>query len=312
MQAALEVIKPGMLTTVQDLGRHGFQRYGVSVCGAMDFFSHRVANRLVGNDENAATLECTILGPTLRVLRSTWIALTGADLSPRLNGRPIDLWRPLRVEEGGELSFGSCRRGCRTYISILGGLDVSPVLGSRSTHTRTRLGGLEGRPLKRGDVLHAYQSDSQVREATFHSDWTEEILSSRVLHFLQGPQFDAFTKGSKKAFLSGQYRVSADSDRMGLRLEGQKLSHRDSADIVSDSVPFGTIQVPADGQPIVLAADRQTTGGYPRIGVLCTADFPVLAQLKPGDQVSFECVSFEESRAGLSELESEISKAGVQ
>lgn len=312
MPPTIETLKPGLFTTIQDLGRFGFQKFGVSVSGAMDFFSHRVANLLVGNDESAATLECTLLGPTLRFFRDVRIAIAGANLSPKLDEQEIPQWQSVEVRKGSVLSFGQCRRGCRAYLALAGGLAVSLVLGSRSTHVRTQLGGFEGRPLKSGDVLSAFEAEPACGRRLVHptrrseSPWTQWILSSRTLRFISGPNEDYFTPASLENFSREKYIVSTHSDRMGIRFEGTRLIHRGSADIISDVVPFGAIQVPANGQPIVLAADRQTTGGYPKIGVVITADFPVLAQLKPGDAVQFQPVQLEESLQELRTLEAAI------
>jgi antagonist of KipI len=307
MSPCIEVLKPGLFTTIQDLGRHGYQKFGVSVAGAMDFFSHRVANGLVGNPPQAATLECTILGPSLRFLVESTIAMTGADLSPQLDGNPIPMWESLDVQEGSILTFGECRRGCRAYIAIWGGIDVPRVLGSRSTHTRSLLGGLEGRALKKGDRLAVAHSNAAAGSQRFRSDLIERILTSGTLRFLEGPQQNFFKADSLAGFAKGTYRVSNNSDRMGIRFDGPKLIHRGRADIVSEAVPFGSIQVPANGLPIVLAADRQTAGGYPKIGVVITADFPVLAQLKPGDEVQFVPVRKDSAMKALRSLEDEIS-----
>lgn len=306
MPAAIEVLKPGLFTSVQDLGRHGYQKFGVSVSGAMDVFSHRVANRVIGNPDKAATLECTILGPTLRFLTASFIAVTGADLSPRLNGEPLEMWKPYEVWNGSELSFGPCRSGCRAYISIGGGFDVPPMLGSRSTHVRTRLGGFEGRALRKGDVLSRGEAIAKIASLSFRSPLVDLILSSRTIRFLPGPQSDRVEPESLEMFERQKYRVSTHSDRMGIRFEGLPLDHRGSADIVSDALPYGTIQLPADGLPILLTADRQTTGGYPKIGIVITADFPVVGQLKPGDEVKFRRVSTQESASALQAMETAL------
>ncbi len=307
MPAVIEVLKPGMLTTIQDLGRTGFQKFGVSVSGAMDFFSHRVANRLVENDEHAATLECTLVGPSLRFLTDTTVAVTGADLSPRLDGREVTMWQAFGVKRGNILSFGECHRGCRAYVAVAGGIDVPLVLGSRSTHTRTHLGGVEGRPLRKGAIISSFEKGGSRPPRRFHSPFPERILTSRTLRFLFGPDVDRFQPASIEDFQEQMYRVSGNSDRMGIRFEGKALAHHASAEIISDAVPFGLIQIPPNGQPIVLAADRQTTGGYSKIGVVITADFPVLAQLKPGDAVHFQSVALGESLQLLSSIEAAIS-----
>ncbi|MDD5545037.1 MAG: biotin-dependent carboxyltransferase family protein [Acidobacteriia bacterium] len=306
MPAALEVLKPGLFTTVQDLGRYGYQKYGVSVSGAMDFFSHRVANRLVGNRDDAATLECTILGPTLRFLDDSLISVTGADLSPRLNNEPVEMWKSQHVSKGSELNFGPCRSGCRTYLSIGGGFDVPEVLGSRSTHVRTQLGGLEGRALRKGDVLRHGENRTNSAPRAFESPMVHQILTSKILRILPGPQSDRVEPESLKIFEQQKYRVSTRSDRMGIRFEGASLRHLGGADIVSDALPYGTIQLPADGLPILLTADRQTTGGYPKIAILVTADFPVAGQLKPGDEVKFQGISSIDSTLALRTLEAAL------
>lgn len=307
MKHTFEVLKPGLFTTVQDLGRMGFQKYGVSVSGAIDFFSHRIANRLVGNNEDSATLECTIWGPAIHFLSDTTISITGADLSPRIDGMDAPMWRSFEVCRGNVLSFGECRRGCRSYLAIAGGIDVPPFLGSRSTHTRSRLGGLEGRALRKGDILSCFEAKVSSALREFHSPLIEKIFTAHTLRYLAGPQCNDLESASLKNFSVNKYQVSANSDRMGVRFEGTRLQYRGSADILSDAVPFGTIQVPAGGQPIVLAADRQTTGGYPKIGIVITADFPVLAQLKPGDEINFKLVERKESLGALRNLEATIS-----
>jgi len=304
MSSIIEILKPGLFTTIQDLGRPGFQKYGVSVSGAMDFFSHRIANWLVGNEERAATLECTILGPSIRFLRDATIAITGADLSPRVDGAEIAMWQSHVVKQGSTLGFGECRLGCRAYVALAGGVEVPRVLGSRSTHTRTRLGGYEGRSLKKGDAL-SFCVGIGISSCSrrFQSPFCEKLLTSRTLRFLIGPNDNQFEPESIRAFQRDPYRVSTQSDRMGIRFEGKALIHRGHAETVSDAVPFGTIQVPSNGRPIVLAADRQTTGGYPKIGVVITADFPVLAQLRPGDEVRFHSINIEESLDILRSME---------
>jgi antagonist of KipI len=313
MPAVMEVLRPGMLTTVQDRGRNGFQKFGVSVSGAMDFFSHRVANRLVENDEQAATLECTLLGPSLRFLSDTTLAVTGAELSPQLDGVAIPMWESIAVKRGTVLGFGKCRRGCRAYVGIAGGIDVPLVLGSRSTHTRTRLGGVEGRALRKGDIISSFEKGGRQPLRRFLSPFPETVLASRTLRFVFGPGADCFQPASLEDFQNELFRVSSDSDRMGIRFVGKALTHRGSAEIISSAVPFGLIQVPANGQPIVLAADRQTTGGYSSVGVVSTADFPVLAQLKPGDGVHFQSVALVESLHLLNSIEAAISEGcGVE
>lgn len=303
------VVDGGFSTTVQDLGRYGYQRFGVPVSGAMDLFAFRAANILVGNPQEAAALEITLLGPRLQFLCDTVLALTGADLEPRLDNRPIAAWRPVVVPEGSELAFGRARDGLRAYLAIAGGVDVPLVLGSRSTFVRAALGGLNGRPLRSGDRLHACGDPPQRVEAREfpHEDMPFYGRDHRVRVVL-GPQDDAFSPEGIATFLSATYTVSPKSDRIGCRLEGPRVQHRGSADIVSDGIPFGAVQVAGDGFPIVLVADRGTTGGYTKLATVISADLPLLAQAVPGDRVGFREVSLAEAHRALHEQEAVLER----
>jgi biotin-dependent carboxylase-like uncharacterized protein len=313
MLPILEILKPGLLTLIEDLGRWGYQRYGVSACGAMDLFSHRVANRLVGNDEREATLECTVVGPRIKALSNTIVACTGADLNLHIDGHTAPMWTSVEVSEGSVVSFGAYRSGCRTYIAIHGGIAVREVLGSRSTHLATRLGGQEGRALQAGDVLCTdAKPPSQRARRMLLPRAIPAFESGPVVRVLLGPNEDFFRADSIERFFSEGYRISQNSDRMGIRLEGKPLRYRASTDIVSDSVPFGAVQVPPNGQPIILMADRPTTGGYPKIAHVITADSPQVAQLKPGDHIRFTRSSMEEALAALARMEETIEYSIVE
>lgn len=305
MVPVLEILEPGLLTLVEDLGRWGYQRYGVSASGAMDLFSHRAANRLVANADGEATLECTVIGPKIRVLADTALAITGADLRAQIDGRSVGMWETVFVREGNVLSFGRVR-GCRFYIAVSGGLDVAPVLGSRATHLSTRLGGYQGRKLSAGDVLGTSERQGadrlRVRRA-LAPQRLPDFLSRREVRALPGPQADFFSEQEMGSFFRDSYRVQLDSDRVAIRLDGRPLKHRECADIVSDPSPLGAVQVPAGGKPMVLMADRPTTGGYPKIANVIAADLPVLAQLKPGDEIRFAACGLDEALAALQQME---------
>ncbi len=300
--AQFQVTRPGLLTTVQDLGRFGHQRYGVSVSGAMDSVALRFANRLVGNPDRAAALEVSIQGPALAFKSGAVVAITGADLSPALNGRPVPNWTAFAIDPDSTLSFGARRSGARAYVAIAGGVEVPPVLGSRSTHRRSRMGGLEGRALAKGDVLSTGQpfSDAMPPVAKpLPTSVQPPYTTGPTLRVVAGPQAEYFPTGSIMALISGPYTVSPQSDRMGYRLEGPPLVHKGPAEIITDATPAGAIQVPASRQPILLLADRQTTGGYPKIAVVISADQPLAAQLVPGDWVRFTLVELAEAREAL-------------
>ncbi len=302
---AIEVLNPGILTTIQDLGRYGYQRYGIPPAGAADQYALRLGNLLLGNDENEAGLEVTLLGPTLRFEEACWIAITGADLGARLNGVEVPLWETLQIAGGDLLSFRSPRKGMRAYITVAGGIDVPKVLGSKSTYLRAGLGGLEGRALKRGDRLNIKPAAACKRRLP------QEYLPSyklKPIRVILGPQREHFTSEGIKTFLASEYEVLPESDRMGIRLKGPKIEHASAADIISEPVCTGAVQVPANGQPIVLLADRQTTGGYAKIATVISADIHKVAQAKPGDALSFEECALQEAQRLLWAKEKKIAE----
>jgi antagonist of KipI len=306
------VLKPGMHTLLQDTGRYGFQHLGVPVSGAMDLFSHRVANVLAGNSGDEATLEITLQGPRLEFSDDTLIALCGADLSPAIGGEAVPEGKPVRVRAGAVLEFGACRAGCRAYLAVNGGFAVPPVMGSRSTYETAGFGGLEGRALARGDRLETggqaaglYPSlDVKHGKRPFaHPKWAvnqhiEKLgRSPQVVRVIPGRHWEAFAPASRNAFTEGTFRLAPESNRMGFRLEGPEIRLERPLELLSEAVSFGTIQVPPGGRPIVLMADRQTTGGYPRIAEVAAVDLHLLAQLKPGDGLRFELVSLAQAQA---------------
>ncbi len=303
-----EVVRPGFFTTIQDKGRYGYQQYGVPVSGAMDSYAHVLSNLLLGNDDGKACLEITLLGPCLQVLRDTAVALTGADLSPTLNDCPLPMWEGVEVSSGDTISFGSQRKGCRSYLSVVGGIDVSPVMGSRSTYVRSRLGGLDGRPLQAGDRLHSSNSRGNLPLKRLPPQCIPLYSTEHRLRVVLGPQDDYFTEKGIQTFLGSQYVISAQADRMGCRLEGPSVEHKAGADIISDGIPPGAVQVPGDGLPIIMLADRQTTGGYVKIAAVITIDLPELAQAELGEIVRFSAVTEDEAYRLATEYEQSIDR----
>lgn len=291
---------PGMLTTVQDGGRWGYQGEGMPVAGAMDLQAFRLGNLLAGNDENTAALEVTIMGPSLTVLEGeAIIAVTGADLGFQINGSAAPLWTAVLVKAGDSLSFSGPKRGCRAYICFSGGVDVPVVMESRSTYTRGAVGGFHGRALKKGDVIKCGEPFGLWKKCE-GLECPEELRPSyepeaplRVI--APGPQEEYFTPEGVETFYKEEYKVSASADRMGYRMEGPEIEHKDAADIISDAIPLGAVQVPGHGQPIVMLADRQTTGGYTKIGVVCSPDLAALAQRMPGMAVRFVKITLDEA-----------------
>jgi len=307
-----EVIKPGVFTTVQDLGRFSHQSQGVPVAGAMDSAALRLGNILLGNDENAAGLEITVIGPTLKVLSGeACFAVTGSEAVISKNGFPLPCWTAFLLAPGDVLSFAPSQNGsARPYLCVSGGFDVPLTMGSRSTYTRGGFGGYEGRALQAGDVMKTLAPDV-LWANSMGLECPPEIRPVRdpyaPLRIIPGPQDDAFTEDGLETFFSAEYVISNSADRMGYRLEGPAIAHRDSADIISDGICLGSVQVPGDGQPIIMLTDRQTTGGYTKIGVVCTANLSNLAQRLPGQKVRFvkttvaEAVSLLKQEAALFE-----------
>ena len=294
----VEILEPGMLTTVQDLGRMGHQRLGIPVSGAMDLFALRAGNALVGNEPSAACLEITMIGPRIGFHGPAVVALTGADLRPRIDGVEVPSWETLVLREGSVLDFAGRRWGARAYLAIAGGIAVPPWLGSRSTYTMAKVGGLEGRPLQAGDRLPVGQAISPMRVAegtNIPFDMRPGYTDEPTIRVIWGPHADRFTDGGKDALVSGTYSITQTSNRMGYRLEGPQIEHTRGPDLISCGIPLGGIQVPGSGQPIVLMADHQTAGGYTMIATVIQADIPLIAQCLPGDSLSFRAVGLEEA-----------------
>lgn len=293
----IEIVRGGILTTVQDLGRPGWQASGVPVGGALDAMALRVANAIVGNDDAAAGLECTVRGPVLRFLAPARIALAGADVDG------VAMRRPLQFAEGDELSLEKIRRGGRVYLVVAGGIAVPPVLGSRSTHLAGGFGGHEGRALRPGDRLPIGRAtntkgfDGAPARWSVAESMVPDVVAERlVLRAVAGPQEEWFGEEARQRFWGSEFVVTPQSDRMGLRLSGVAIELEERREMISEPVAFGSVQVPPDGQPIVLLADRQTLGGYPKIATVISADAPALARLRPGQRVAFGQVSLVEAQ----------------
>jgi antagonist of KipI len=307
----IHVKTPGLLTTVQDLGREGFGPIGVSPSGAADPISLRLGNRLVANAESAAGLEMTLLGGTFLFLEGTILALTGSDFGATLNGASIDLWKSVHVRPGGTLRLGATRSGARSYLCIQGGIVVTPFLGSGSTQILTGLGGFEGRSLRKGDVLHIGSATRSFRKKTISPQVLKYLSPHKVLRVTPGPQMDWFSESSRRAFYAGTYRVSEQSNRMGLRLKGTRVSQSAGGEMITEGISLGAVQVPPGGLPIILFVDQPTTGGYPKIANVISADLHRVGQLRPGDEIQFEQVTLEIARSLLIEQEKLLASAGL-
>ncbi|WP_256004113.1 biotin-dependent carboxyltransferase family protein [Pedobacter deserti] len=304
----IRVLKSGLLTTIQDTGRHGYRRQGIIVSGAMDSLALRIGNMLVGNNEDEAAIECSVLGPSLYFEESTLIAITGGDLSASVDGRPLATWRPVLVQKGATLSFGKPNSGCRAYVCISGGLNLPKILSSRSTYLKARIGGWQGRALQVGDCLPFRSTAGPTLQGgnwSLHHGIYPDITTETV-RVTEGPEYSLFRTESLSVFTSRRFQISSLADRMGYRMWGEKLLLNRHTDMLSEAVAFGTIQVPPDGDPIILMADHQTTGGYPRIAQVITADQSILAQKQSGQFILFKMVSLAEAHAALKDTEGKL------
>ena len=296
--AALHVIKPGLLTTVQDLGRYGHQAFGVPVAGPMDMFSHRLANQLVGNDADAATLEITLIGPELICECDTTLAVSGAHFEVTCEERQMPMSASFGVRAGQRIKFGRILQGARAYLAVAGGVKTPLVLGSRATHLVSRMGGFEGRPLLAGDRI-PIAANAGLRTHRKAPGLTLPTNGRALLRVVPGPQDHWFERDALKTIAGVSFRISPSSNRMGYRLQGPPLRRVHEGELISEPVGPGAIQVPAAGEPILLMADRQTAGGYPKIGHVISADLPLAGQLAPGDFIEFVLCSRQEAVAAL-------------
>ena len=299
----IQVQAPGLFTTVQDLGREGFGPMGVSASGAADPISLRLGNRLVGNAEGGAGLEMTLLGGAFLFPEGAIVALVGSDFGASLDGVPVGPWTSVEAIPGQTLRLGPTRSGARCYLCVQGGVAVKPFLGSASTHFLSGLGGLDGRPLRKGDILNIGSDPPSFRKRTIASQALRHLSPRKVLRVTPGPQSDWFPESSQHLFCASAYRVAEESNRMGLRLEGPPIPPPSGREMISEGVALGAIQIPHGGQPIILFVEQQTTGGYPKIANVISADLPSVGQLRPRDEVRFERVTWEKARSLLEEQE---------
>jgi antagonist of KipI len=307
----IQVQAPGLLTTVQDLGREGFGPIGVSPSGAADAISLRIGNRLVGNREGAAGLEMTLLGGTFVFPEGAVVALTGSDFGATLDGAAVDPWTSIEVKRGQTLNVGPTRSGARCYLCVQGGIEVAPLLGSSSTHLLSGLGGHEGRALRKGDLLKIGEAKDSYRKRTVAANALRDLSPRKVLRVTPGPQSEWFSESSRRTFYSSAYRVTEESNRMGLRLEGAPVTLGPGGQMVTEGVSIGAIQIPSRGLPIILFVEQQTTGGYPKIANVISADLSSLGQLRPRDEIRFERVGWDTGRSLLKEQEGRLASEGM-
>jgi antagonist of KipI len=288
----MRVLKPGFLTTVQDLGRFGYAHLGISASGAADPVSLRIGNRLLGNDPSAPALEMTLIGGEFLFEVPALVAVTGSDLEPTVDGTAVPLWTSVPVRAGQVLHFGAAADGARCYLCIRGGFKVDEVLGSASTHLVTGLGGFQGRALRKGDALPYDGWEGTPKDSrSFPVSLTTELMKRRYLRITEAPQTHRFPEEALRLLASSAFQVSEEADRMGLRLKGPPLPRLGAEDMITEGVPLGAIQVSPDGLPIVLFVEHQTTGGYPKIANVISADLHRVGQLRPRDTVRFVFVS---------------------
>lgn len=287
----------GFLTTIQDMGRVGYQEAGMSVSGAMDQRSAALANILVGNDENEGVLEVTLMGPMMEFTADNTIAVTGANLGPKLNGKDLPMYQAVAVRKGDSMNFSGMFSGSRAYLAVAGGFEVPVIMGSKSTNLKSKVGGFEGRKIGAGDEIPftapKVSLPNMGKRKLTPDDFTAD---ENILRVVMGPQDDCFTKKGIETFLSETYTFTNESDRMGCRCEGEVIEHKDGGDIITDGIAFGAIQVPSHGKPIIMMADHQTTGGYTKIAGVISVDLPKVAQSRPGYKVHFKKVSIEEAQ----------------
>jgi antagonist of KipI len=304
----VRVLHPGLLTTIQDLGRYGFQKYGVTPSGAMDSYSIRAANLLVGNKEDEGALEITLIGPSLLFEKDMLIAITGGDLFPVIDDQKAAMWRPILVRKGSILTFQSPLKGCRAYVAFAGGFAVPKVMGGKSTFLRAGIGGFHGRALQKKDII-ALNEMNEFSQTIFKKldkmknslNWSVNhhnlinLKQTQTIRVTKGTEFDRFDQNSQINLFNQPFTLTTQSDRMGFRLDGPALTLAEKFELLSGGVAHGTIQVPPNGKPIILMADRQTTGGYPKIAQIITADLPSAAQLQPTAKIHFKLISHEEA-----------------
>ena len=308
----IEVESAGLLTTVQDLGRPGYGAMAVSASGAADAVSLRVGNRLVGNDEGAAALEMTLLGGTFRFPHGGVVALAGSEFEAKIDGMAVEFWAAREVRAGEVLRIGPTKSGARCYLCVQGGIAVKAFLGSASTHLLTGIGGYAGRALRKGDLLRIGETQAAFRKRRVERAVFEKLKPRKTLRVTPGPQNGWFSGAAQKQFLETTYRVSEETNRMGLRLEGAALPDLPHGDMITEGIPLGAVQITSAGLPIILFVEQQTTGGYAKIASVIAADLHSVGQLRPRDEIRFQAVDFEAARRALAEQEKWIGECVVE
>jgi antagonist of KipI len=298
----IRVAKPGFFTTVQDLGRYGYAHLGISPAGAADSLSLRIADLLVGNDENAPALEMTLLGATLEFEQGVVVAITGAGCEWTIGVDRAPVHTAIELPAGAVLQCGSMPTGARSYLAVQGGFDVPLVMGSASTFAPAHFGGFQGRRLQAGDVLQVREHSSPGVRA-LRPAALDRLHRPGPLRVTKGAQQDWFGPDAFEKLFSSTYIVSEQSNRTGLRLKGEAVRPSEQSELVTDGIPLGAIQVPQDGQPIILFVDQQTTGGYPKVANVIAADMHRVGQLRPRDEVGFAEVTIAEAVQALREQE---------
>jgi biotin-dependent carboxylase-like uncharacterized protein len=304
----ITIVEPGPLTTVQDGGRAGQLRTGIPPSGPVDARAFVLANRLVGNADGTAGLECTLMGPRFTVQTACTIAVTGAAMPVTVNGAEAPTWASIELRTGDTVKLGAAKAGVRSYVAFSGGIELPLVLGSSATYVRGKLGGYEGRALRRGDVLRLGARTSGPARSVdkrFIPDFADEP----EIRVVPGPQADRFTSDGMATFVSNAYEMLPQSDRMGARLRGPRIEHVSGHDIISDGIPLGGVQVPGDGQPIVLLVDRQSTGGYTKIATVCSIDVGRVGQVKPGQRLRFRAIDVAQAHRLLRESHAMLAQA---
>ena len=309
--STIRVQSPGLSTTVQDLGRQGFGLFGVSPSGAADPIALRLGNRLVMNAENAAALEMALVGGTFSFPEGAVLALTGSDFGATLDGLPLDMWTSVNVLPGQTIRFGPTQSGARCYLCVHGGIAVRPFLGSASTQILSGLGGFKGRSLRKADVMKIGPQTQSFRKRAIAPQASIELSRRESLQVTPGPQTDWFLESSLRTFYAEKYRISEQSNRMGVRLEGTGVLQNQDQRMVTEGVSLGAIQIPPEGSPIILFVEQQTTGGYPKVANVISADLHRIGQLRPRDYVQFSEVTIETARSLLIEQEEFLSSKEI-
>lgn len=302
----IRILKPGMLTTIQDMGRYGYQKYGISVSGAMDSYSLQLANILVGNDRNEACIEVTMVGPTIEFISDSVFAVTGANFPLKVNGCSIPMNQSVKAQSGDILELNVAEDGVRGYIAFAGGIQVAPILGSKSTYIKAKIGGITGMALK-DEVIDIGTSEFKSKQMRrLPKEYIANNLENSIARVIMGPDESRFTNEGIQNFFGGRFILTQHCDRMGYRFSGPKIQHLKGADIISSGIAMGTIQITPDGNPILMMADRQTSGGYTRIATVISIDIPVVSQLRPGSSLEFKEVDIETAHFLLCERENKI------